>query len=54
MELYHTYSPPSVWEDTTQFVHTTGINSNFVALPLASILAISVWVWSHIQYRLWP
>jgi hypothetical protein len=53
-EVYHTYSPPSVWQDTTQFVHTTGINPNLVGIPLAAILAISLWPWWRIQYRLLP
>ena len=54
MELYHAYSPPSVWEDTTQFVHITGVNRNVVALPLAAILATSLLIWGRIQYRLVP
>ena len=37
----HAYAPPSVWEDSTQFVHVTGINPNFVGLPLGAVLIIS-------------
>ena len=53
-ELYHTYSPPSVWQDTTQFVHVTGVNPNVVGLPLAATAILSFWIWGNIQYRLWP
>jgi len=53
-EVLHSYSPPSVWQDTTQFVHVTHVNPNFVGVPLAAILAISLWVWWRIQYCLLP
>jgi hypothetical protein len=53
-ETYHAYSLPSVWEDSTQFIHVTGINPNLVGLPLATILAISLWPWWRVQYRLLP
>jgi hypothetical protein len=53
-ELYHSYSPPSVWQDTTQFVHVTGINANVVGLPLAAIIILSLWISGSIQYRLLP
>jgi hypothetical protein len=48
-ETYHAYSPTSVWEDTTQFVHVTGINPNLIGLPLAAIFAISLWLWWRVQ-----
>ena len=51
-ELYHAYAPPSVWQDTTQFIHVTGINPNLVGIPLALMSAISLWVWGRIQYGL--
>jgi hypothetical protein len=50
----HTWAPPSLWEDSTQFVHVTGINPNIVGLPLAGILVISLWVYWRIQHRLLP
>jgi hypothetical protein len=53
-EVLHSYSPPSVWEDTTQFVHVTGINPNLVGFPFATILAVSLWLWWRVQYRLLP
>jgi hypothetical protein len=36
-EIRHAYAPSSVWAESTQFVYTTGINPNFVALPLAGL-----------------
>jgi hypothetical protein len=38
----HAYAPPSLREDSTQFVHVMGINPNCVGLPLAGILVISL------------
>jgi len=37
-EVFHAYAPPSVWQDSTQFVHVTGVNPNLVGIPLAVIL----------------
>jgi hypothetical protein len=53
-EVLHSYSPPSVWEDATQFVHITRVDSNLVGLPLAAILIMSLWRWWRIQHRLLP
>jgi hypothetical protein len=50
----HAYAPSSLWEDSTQFIHVTGINRNVVGLPLAGILVISLWVFWRILYRLLP
>jgi hypothetical protein len=50
----HAYAPPSLWEDSTQFIHVTGIDRNLVGLPLAAIFVISLWVFLWIQYRLLP
>jgi hypothetical protein len=48
------YAPPSVWEDTTQFVHITSINPNLIGLPLAGILITSLLLWWRLQYWLLP
>ena len=53
-EVLHSYSPPSVWEDATQFVHITRVDPNLVGLPLAAILIMSLWRWWRIQHRLLP
>jgi hypothetical protein len=53
-EAYHAYAAPSVLQDTTRFVHATGINPNLIALPLTAIFAASLWPWWRIQHRLLP
>jgi hypothetical protein len=52
--VVHSYSPPSVWEDTTQFVHSTGINPNNVGLPLLGIFAIALFPALFTERRLFP
>jgi hypothetical protein len=32
------------WADSTQFVYTTRINPNFVALPLVGPFLIALWI----------
>jgi hypothetical protein len=39
--LVSEYAPPSVWEDSTQFVRVTGVNPDFVGLPLAGVFVIA-------------
>jgi len=51
-EVRHAYAPRSVWEDSTQFVYTTGINPNFVALPLAGLFVMTLWITWRIGKRL--
>jgi hypothetical protein len=53
-EVLHAYASPSVWQDSTQFVHVMDINPNLVGIPLAAILVISLLLWFRIQYRLLP
>ena len=54
LEMIGSYGRASVWHDTPQFVHLTGINRNLIGLPLAIILWISAWLWWRIEYRLLP
>jgi hypothetical protein len=51
-EIRHAYAPPSVWEDSTQFVRVTGLNPNFVGLPLAGIFVIALFIGWRILKRL--
>ena len=52
-EVQHAYAPPSVWEDSTQFVHVTGINPNFVGLPLAAVFVLALYNGGRILKQLW-
>lgn len=52
-EVRHAYAPPSVWEDSTQFVRVTGINPNLVGLPLAGVFVIALFIGGRILKRLW-
>jgi len=40
-ESYHAYAPPTLGQDSTQFVRLTHLNSNLVASVLLTILLIS-------------
>ena len=51
-EIRHAYAPRSVWEDSTQFVYTIGINPNFVGLPLAGLFVTALWLTWRIGKRL--
>jgi hypothetical protein len=52
-EVRHAYAPPSVWEDSTQFVCVTGINPHFIGLPLAAVFVIGLYIGGRILKRLW-
>jgi hypothetical protein len=52
-EIRHAYAPPSLWEDSTQFVRVTGINPNFVGLPLTGLIVIALFMGWRILKRLW-
>jgi hypothetical protein len=52
-EVQHAYAPSSVWEDSTQFVRVTGIDPNFVGLPLAGVFVIALFIGWRILNRLW-
>jgi len=54
LEMIGSYGPASVWHDTPQFVHLTGINPNLIAIPLAIILFVSGWLWWQVEYRFLP
>jgi len=51
-EVRHAYAPPSVWEDSTQFIHVTGINPNFVGLPLSGVFILALLIGWKILNRL--
>jgi hypothetical protein len=48
----HAYAPPSVRQDSTQFVHVTGINPDFVGRPLGTVLIVSAIISAWISWRL--
>lgn len=52
-EIRHAYAPPSIWEDSTQFVRVTGVNPDFVGLPLAGVFVIALFIGGRILKRLW-
>jgi hypothetical protein len=51
-DIRHAYAPPSVWEDSTQFVRVTGVNPDFVGLPLAGVFVIALFIGGRILKRL--
>ena len=40
----HAWAPPSLWEDSAQFVDATQLDPNCVGPPLVGILMISIWL----------